>query len=208
MRNRWYDPTVQRFIGRDLLAAKDLYLYALNAPTVLVDTTGRAPSVGGKEVILSSAKQEGIANADATDVNREMSEHPGLTLKGGVNPLFNCIDYALRQSGLVQQGNFWFNTNDNPWLFKQLQAGGYITQDTTPQVGDLIVYAPKGVFAHIGVVVGTGANGPVIDSKWGTSATYEGNYLNVPASYLNSGQFQGVYFHVNKKSSSACPCQG
>ncbi len=43
MRQRWYDPLLQRFISRDQLHSQNRYDYAAASPTVLVDINGRQP---------------------------------------------------------------------------------------------------------------------------------------------------------------------
>ena len=43
MRQRWYDPTLQRFISRDQLMGDNRYAYADNSPSNLVDTNGLRP---------------------------------------------------------------------------------------------------------------------------------------------------------------------
>ena len=52
MRQRWYDPTLQRFISRDQLHSKNRYDYAGGSPTVFVDVTGLEPTTptGGEHI--------------------------------------------------------------------------------------------------------------------------------------------------------------
>jgi len=68
MRQRWYDPTLQRFISRDpigLTAGANLYSYCLNSPLNFTDEFGLkggwAPRVGGAGLLgcLLSAYWEG-----------------------------------------------------------------------------------------------------------------------------------------------------
>lgn len=43
MRQRWYDPNLQRFISRDKLRNSNRYAYAQNKPTTLIDPSGLDP---------------------------------------------------------------------------------------------------------------------------------------------------------------------
>ena len=47
MRQRWYDPTLQRFISRDQLHTQNRYDYTAGSPTVFVDVDGMNPVVPG-----------------------------------------------------------------------------------------------------------------------------------------------------------------
>ena len=57
MRQRWYDPTLQRFISRDPLHSENRYSYAANNPSRFVDATGRQPNYP-------------IANPDGSQIDR------------------------------------------------------------------------------------------------------------------------------------------
>ena len=46
MRNRWYDPSSQRFISRDPLRSSNRYTYGYNSPMNWVDPLGLAPQSG------------------------------------------------------------------------------------------------------------------------------------------------------------------
>ena len=52
MRQRWYDPHLQRFISRDQLHTQNRYDYAAGSPTVFVDVTGLEPATptGGEHI--------------------------------------------------------------------------------------------------------------------------------------------------------------
>jgi RHS repeat-associated protein len=44
MRQRWYDPAVQRFVSRDLMRSVNRYRYANNNPVLFTDSSGLDPS--------------------------------------------------------------------------------------------------------------------------------------------------------------------
>lgn len=56
MRQRWYDPTLQRFISRDPIGLKggnNLYAYVANSPTNLVDPSGLQGFLGAAGQLLN-----------------------------------------------------------------------------------------------------------------------------------------------------------
>lgn len=44
-RNRWYDPSLQRFLSRDASREGNRYVYAANNPTLMVDPIGNSPAI-------------------------------------------------------------------------------------------------------------------------------------------------------------------
>lgn len=61
--NRWYDPQVGRFISEDLIrqdGGTNLYSYAENRPTLLIDETGLCASLAVKMDLSPEGKSSGI----------------------------------------------------------------------------------------------------------------------------------------------------
>lgn len=63
---RWLDPTIQRFISRDILRSQNRYNYAANNPASLIDPLGEAPTVSTEEM----ARRQRVGRQFADEVLR------------------------------------------------------------------------------------------------------------------------------------------
>jgi len=99
-RQRWLDPTLQRFIGRDMVLGSNGYEYAANNPTRYIDSDGRRFTIflvgGGQTPIRGTTAQELLAvlmNPDA--------QIQSLTIGGHANVNVISLDYTDQNSKIV-----------------------------------------------------------------------------------------------------------
>jgi RHS repeat-associated protein len=100
MRHRWYDPGLARFVSRDPLgqaAAVNLYLYADNRPTMVVDPYGLQPGIveSATQTALGAAQIGVGLGLEATDV---VVPGPG-AVTGGVmirNGVINVVGGVVK----------------------------------------------------------------------------------------------------------------
>jgi len=85
MRKRWYDPSLGRFVSRDLLLEGNLYSYVRNQPHMLTDVLGLTPTKFFKEAEANDPKTNGLiellGNADTklqVDVVTRMRQAMGI----------------------------------------------------------------------------------------------------------------------------------
>jgi RHS repeat-associated protein len=128
MRQRWYDPTLQRFISRDPLRSANRYAYCLNNPTNYVDPSGLVPVVQmtckGKKsiptVFIKNPDQVAAFDKDKCGNKRKINSRVPILVPPDVVKfgLENFMDTQWNSSDLMKSprfANYWAPRGNHDW---------------------------------------------------------------------------------------------